>query len=135
VGGIEILRHRDRIRRVSDSLDESRRRGRLLCTLVLTDSVAPSPIGPIRIEEAWVEADLGTQLGILPRETGGELLVMRVETESSDAYFFVQGLDWPRDTIVVHKQRHSGPQVRYSYRRRQPPDTLRFLEPTPSRGW
>jgi len=128
MGGVEALAQRDRIRRDSDDTEESMRRGRFRRSVVLPDSLAPSPIGPVRVEEAWVEAEKRTQFGIFGRETGRELLVLRIDTESSDAYVLVQGRDWPQDTLVVYAQRFGGPRVRFSSRERQPPDTLRFLE-------
>lgn len=134
LGISEILSSEQRVRRVSESGDESRRRGHFRRTLILTDSLAPSSIGLIRIEEAWIEVAKRTRLGTFPRETGRELLVLRIDSTSSDAYFLVRGLDWPKDTIIVQSQFRGGPRVRFASRESRFPDTVRFVEPPKRRG-
>lgn len=132
LGFAEVIVHRHRIRSASDDTDESRRRNVFKRTLVLTDSFAPSPTGPIHIREAWIEGVQRVRLGVLPYLVPGwERLVLRVETESYDVRFYLQGLDWPRDTVVVYRQYYGGPRVRFTSRDHRLPDTLRFIDPGP----
>jgi hypothetical protein len=130
---VMLMSAANKVRQISESSAESRRRGLFIKAPVLPQSIAPTADGFVEIEEAWVERSMRLRLRwwVWPTRvpTANAALVLRVNPPNARATVGVLGAAGLADTIWLGPWIYASEYLIVAERRSPLPDTLHFVTP------